>query len=170
MEAINLIFKMSHPKPNFNRMLQLIDEVFATRNDPDQIQVNQQQLKKLQAIHPSTLTEFANEEGPFIWILIIPTTKSIMNNFLEGRISEKQLLEKTTAGDNYDSIYLCSATTLPEFRGKGETKKLCIKAINAIHETNPITTLFVWPFTKEGEILAKKIAGDCKLQLKVKSK
>lgn len=151
-------------------MLQLIDEVFSTRNDPDQIQVNQQQLKKLKAIHPATLTEFADENGPVIWILIIPTTKNIMNDFLGGKISEKQLLKKTKEGDRYDSIYLCSATTLPEFRGKGETKKLCIKAIDSILKTHPINTLFVWPFTKEGQLLAQKIADECKLKLKVKSK
>lgn len=55
---------MTLPKPNFQRMLNLIDEVFATRNDPDQLQVTPQQLKKLEQIHPSTLSELANEDGP----------------------------------------------------------------------------------------------------------
>ncbi|MBA2612729.1 MAG: hypothetical protein H0U95_12195 [Bacteroidetes bacterium] len=156
---------MSHSRPNFNRMLTLIDEVFATRNDPEQIQVNQQQLKKLQKIHPATLSELANEEGPVIWVLIIPTTKKIMNDFLEHKISEKDILSKTKAGDSYDCIYLCSATTLAEFRGKGETKNICIKAIRSICETNSIKNLFVWPFTQEGELLAKKIAESCKFDL-----
>jgi len=95
-------------------MLAIIDEVFETRDDPEQIQVTQQQLKKLQAIHPATLSELADENGPVIWILIIPTTKIIMQEFLEDKISEKALLEKTQAGINYDCIYLCSATKLPE--------------------------------------------------------
>lgn len=43
---------MSLPKPNFNHMLQLIDEVFATRNDPDQIHVNQDQLKNYKPYIP----------------------------------------------------------------------------------------------------------------------
>jgi hypothetical protein len=156
---------MPNPKPNFNRMLQLIDEVFSTRNDPDQIQVNQKQLKKLQEIHPATLSELANENGPVIWVLMIPTTKTIMNDFLEGNISEKDLLKKTKAGDLFDCIYLCSATTLPEYRGKGETKKLCMNSIRAISKDHPVATLFVWPFTKEGKNLAEAIAKECKLQL-----
>lgn len=156
---------MSHPKPNFQRMLTLIDEVFATRKDPGQIQVNQQQLKKLQKIHPATLSELENENGPLIWILIIPTTKSIMDDFLQHKISEKELLAKTKAGDSYDCIYLCSVTTLPEYRGKGETKKLCIKAVRSVCNTHPIKTLFVWSFTNEGEILAEKVAKDCALEL-----
>jgi hypothetical protein len=152
-------------KPNFQRMLQLIDEVFATRNDPGQIHVNQKQLKKLEAIHPATLTEFADENGPLIWILVIPTTKKIMQDFLHGTITEKQLLERTKVPAVYDCIYLCSATTLPELRGKGKTKELCIKAINDIRKDHPIESLFVWPFTKEGEKLAGSIAQECGLQL-----
>ncbi len=146
-------------------MLQLIDEVFATRNDPDQIQVTQQQLKKLERIHSATLTEKSDENGPLIWILMIPTTKSVMEDFLGGKISEKELLEKTKPGEVYSSIYLCSATTLPEYRGKGETKKLCISAINKISKDHPVTRLFVWPFTKEGEALAETIAKACGLDL-----
>ena len=162
---------MSHPKPNFQRMLTLIDEVFATRNDPGQIQVNQKQLKKLQNIHPATLSEQENEGGPIIWILIIPTTKDIMNDFLQHRISEKELLEKTKVGDSYDSIYLCSATTLPEYRGKGETKKLCLTAIRSVCNTHPIKTLFVWPFTNEGEQLATQVAKECGMELlKIKNR
>jgi hypothetical protein len=150
---------------NYNRMLQLIDEVFATRNDPDQIQVNQKQMQKLQQIHPDTLTEKADKNGPVIWLLMIPTTNSIMIDFLSGIISEKQLLEKTKAGDRYDCIYLCSATTLPEYRGKGETRKLCLQAINNIRKEHPVTTLFVWPFTPQGEKLAESIAKEANLEL-----
>ena len=75
------------------------------------------------------------------------------------------MLEKTRVGDLYDCIYLCSVTTLPEYREKGETKQLCIKAIDAISKDHPLKTLFVWPFTKGGEALAESVAKECKLQL-----
>jgi hypothetical protein len=149
-------------------MLTLIDEVFATRNDPDQIQVSENQMKKLQEIHPATLSELANDEGPLIWVLLIPTTKKVMEDFLIGAISEKQVLDQTEPGQNFDCIYLCSATTLPEMRGKGATKKLCLQAIADICRDHPITTLFVWPFTKDGEKLAKSVATMAKLELRIK--
>ena len=158
---------MPKPLPNFSRMLSLIDEVFDTRKDPNQLQVNQQVMKKLEKIHPATLSEFANENGPAIWVLVIPTTTSIMNDFLSGKISEKDILTKTKPGEKYTCIYLCSATTLPEYRGKGESKKLCLQAINAICKDHPIETLFVWPFTKEGEKLAASLAKECKLPLRI---
>ncbi len=156
---------MPYNKPNFKLMMQLIDETFATRKDPGQIQVSEAQMKKLQAIHPATLSEFADKDGPLIWILLIPTTKEIMNDFLSGKITETQLLEHTKPKERYDCIYLCSATTLPEMRNKGETKKLCIHAIEQIMKDHSINTLFVWPFTKEGEILAEAIVKKCELEL-----
>lgn len=156
---------MPKPLPNFTRILGLIDEVFETRNDSNQLQVNQKVIKKLQQLHPSTLSELANEQGPISWVLIIPTTKSVMMEFLEGKISENDLLDKTTVGDSFESIYLCSATTLTEFRGKGATKELCIKAIKEVCKVFPIKALYVWPFTKEGEFLADRIADECGLPL-----
>ena len=158
---------MSKPLPNFNRMLTLIDEVFDTRKDPNQLQVNQQVIKKLEKIHPATLSEFADKDGPAIWVLVIPTTKKVMDDFLLGKISEKDILSETKSEQKYTCIYLCSVTTLPEYRGKGESKKLCIEAIKAICKDYPIDTLFVWPFTKEGEILAESLAKACKLPLKL---
>ncbi len=159
---------MYHLKPNFKLMMELIDQTFATRNDPGQIQVTQAQMKKLHAIHPATLSEFANEDGPLIWVLLIPTTHVVMNEFREGKISETELLKKTKPNQPYDCIYLCSATTLREARGKGETKKLCLKAISEICKDHSIKTLFVWPFTKEGEKLASVIARECNMDLKIK--
>ena len=150
---------------NYYRMIQLIDTVFSTSKDLNQIKVNQKVMKKLELISPATLSELADENGPTIWILIIPTTKKVMDDFLNKTISEKEILSKTKPGQKYECIYLCSATTLPEYRGKGETKKLCLKGIKTISKDYPIQTLYVWPFTKAGEKLAENIANECNLKL-----
>jgi hypothetical protein len=143
--------------PNFAKMFAVIEETFAMRNDPDQLQVTEKDQKKLQAIHPATLNELADKNGPLIWVLLIPTTKKVMDDFLSGRITERQVLENTEPGQAYDAIYLCSVTTLPEVRGKGESKKLCLKAIEAIRNDHPIQYLFTWPFTEEGRLLARSL-------------
>src|SRR4051794_35690746 len=109
-------------KPNLQRMIELITSFFDTRNDPDQISVSKEEREKLEQIHPDTFSELANEDGPQVWVLLIPTTETIMKRFIDGRISERQLLEETKPGDRYDAIYLCSAFVLPEFRRQGLTK------------------------------------------------
>ncbi|MBC7863367.1 MAG: hypothetical protein IAF38_10355 [Bacteroidia bacterium] len=147
-------------KPNFKRMLDLVDEVFETRSDPDQLQVNQDVLKRLEEIHPATLSELDEGEGPCVWILLIPTTAKVMEDFLSGKISEQEILTNTFPAQSFEAIYLCSATTLPEYRGKGISKKLCVDAIKNIQTDHPVKTLYYWPFTTEGKKLAESVAKE----------
>jgi len=152
-------------KSNFERMIQLADKSFDARHDPDQLDVNENAIKKLHLLHPATLSEFNEGTGPLVWILIIPTTEDLMKQFLKNKINEKKLLDLTPLNVSYDCIYLCSAMVLPEYRGKGIAKRLTIEAIEAIQKTHNIKTLFVWPFSKEGERLAESIAKTTGLKL-----
>jgi hypothetical protein len=88
-----------------------------------------------------------------------------MNKFITKKITEKQLLELTPHNANYDALYLCSALTLPEYRNKGITKKIILEAIQNICKIHSIKNLFVWPFTKEGDLLANAIASSLSLSL-----
>jgi hypothetical protein len=57
---------------------------------------------------------------------------------------------------------------LEEYRRKGIAQQLTKDAIQEITKLHPITSLFVWPFTKEGSLLAEKISTSIGLQLKMK--
>jgi len=143
---------------NYRRMIELVTEFFDAKNDPDQLDVTEDVILHLKNLHPATLSEVAEGDGPIVWILLIPTVRNIMERFIAGMISEKQLLYETPVGVNYDSVYLCSASVLPEYRHKGLAKKATIDAINDIRKDNSITTLFYWPFGEEGRGLARSIA------------
>lgn len=143
---------------NFERMIQLADETFAVQNDPQQLNVDQQVIKQLQQLHPATVSEYDDGNGPVIWVLLIPTTNDLMNQFISKKISETELLNQTPINAQYDAMYLCSALTLPEFRNKGLTKKVALNAINNIRTKHPIKNLFVWNFSNEGACLAKSIS------------
>lgn len=146
-------------------MLQLADSVFDTKNDNNQLDVNDDVLIKLQKIHPSTISEYNEGDGPIAWVLLIPTTEELMNKFLKKDISEKELFEQTPIDSKYDALYLCSALVLEEYRNKGITKRLTLSAIENIRKNNPIQSLFVWPFSNEGNIVAKNIARITQLPL-----
>ena len=143
---------------NFERMIQLADEVFAVKNDPDQLDVNQEVIERLQRLHPSTVSEYADANGPVAWVLLIPTTTELMNQFLENKISEKQLFDLTPVNINYEALYLCSAMVLEEYRRKGIVKRLIMAAIENIRKDHTIQALFVWPFTKEGDLAAESLS------------
>ena len=99
-------------KSNFERMLQLADEVFAVKNDPAQLDINQEVLERLMRIHPATVQEYNYGNGPVAWVLLIPTTLDIMQQFLDDTISEKELFEQTPLDTKYEALYLCSALVL----------------------------------------------------------
>jgi GNAT superfamily N-acetyltransferase len=143
---------------NFQKMLQLASDVFDTKNDPTQLDVNEKVMKRLQKLHHATLSEHTEGDGPLAWILVIPTSEDLMKRFLNKKINEQEILDLTRPGTSYDAIYLCSALVLEEYRGKGIAKRLTIAAIESIRKKHAIQTLFVWPFTEEGDKLAKHIA------------
>jgi hypothetical protein len=144
---------------NFERMMQLAAEVFEVHNDPQQLDVDENIITQLQALHPSAVMEYANEEGPIIWVLMIPTTRQLMNAFVNGQLGETELLNQTPVGIQYQALYLCSALTLPEFRNQGLTKKIALEAISEIRKIHPIEHLFVWNFSQEGSWLANSLAN-----------
>jgi predicted GNAT family acetyltransferase len=152
-------------KSNFERMIQLSDEVFSSRTDPDQLNVNENVMEHLQRIHPDTISVYDDGNGPVCWILCIPTTLDLMTQFIHKEISERELYELTPLNTKYEAIYLCSALLLEEFRGKGIAQGIALKAIENIKKEHTIKALFTWSFTKEGEKLADKISGLLNLPL-----
>ena len=145
-------------QPNLERMLALVDEVFATRNDTTQLQVNEEVIARLGRMHPSTLAERADTEGPYAWILLIPTTIDLMNRFLKCEITEQHLYELTPDHGPYEALYMCSALVLPEYRRKGLALQVTAQAIGSIMKDHPIKALFTWAFSKAGEKATEKIA------------
>lgn len=146
-------------------MIKLAEEVFATKNDPDQLDVNQEVIERLQRIHPATVSEYDDGNGPVAWVLVIPTTLDLMNRFLENKISEKELFDLTPLDTTYEALYLCSAMVLEEYRRKGITKQLALNAIENIRKDHPLKSLFVWAFSKEGDSASETIARLASLPL-----
>ena len=150
---------------NFERLIQLADEVFAVKNDPSQLDVNQEVLDRLKRLHPASISEYNDGNGPVAWVLLIPTTLDLMNRFLKSEISEKELFDQTPLDTTYEAVYLCSALVLEEYRRKGITKQLVLKAIENIRMDHPLKALFVWAFSPEGDLAAETIARLASLPL-----
>jgi hypothetical protein len=150
---------------NLKRMIKLADEFFEAKSDPTQISVNDETMEMLKRIHPSTMGEIVNKDGPIAWVLVIPTTHVLMKQFISKKINEEQLLHKTPLRSKYDAVYLCSALVLPEERGKGLATRLLIKSITVIKKKHPVKFLFYWGFSLAGNSLAGAIAKKLSLPL-----
>ena len=97
--------------------------------------------------------------------MIIPTQTEIMKRFINGNINESEIFSETENTKPFTTIYLCSIMVLEEYRNKGLAFKTSINTIQSIKESNPIESLFVWPFTAEGKLLAEKIATHLSLKI-----
>jgi hypothetical protein len=155
---------------NLKRLLTLVDEVFETRNDPTQIGFSEDDMIKMESLNEACLQEASNDEGPIAWVSVIPTSLVLMNQFTLGHITERQLFDATNSQTPPESVYLCSAIVLPEFRRTGVAIDLSVQAIQAMQRDNPIVAAFVWPFSDEGEALATKIAAKCSIPLHLRAR
>jgi GNAT superfamily N-acetyltransferase len=150
---------------NFERLVQLADEVFAVKSDPSQLDVNAEVLDRLHQIHPATVSAFDPGNGPVAWVLLIPTTIGLMNRFLDNQVSEKELFELTPLNTAYEAVYLCSALVLEEYRREGIAKQLASTAIECMRASHPLKAAFVWAFSPEGDRAAETIARLAELPL-----
>jgi predicted GNAT family acetyltransferase len=159
----------THGKSNLERLIELADKVFAVKSDPNQLDVNRNVRDRLLRMHPLTVSEYNEGSGPCALVVLIPTTVELMNRFCSGEITEKELFELTpelTPLDvPYEAIYLCSALVLDEYRRKGITKNLALKAIEEMRKEYPLKAAFVWPFSAEGDRAAEMIAETAGLPL-----
>jgi len=150
---------------NLQRMIHLAEEFFAVKSDPSQISVDEEVMALLERIHPATVSEERDENGPVAWVLVIPTTRDVMDRFITRTISERDLLDQTLVGGNYAAVYLCSALVLPEYRRRGLAKRMAVDAVRSIQRDHQITDLFFWAFSEEGKTLASSIAREVLLPL-----
>lgn len=157
-------------QPNLKRLLELVDDVFETRNDPTQIAFSEAEMEKMESLHSGCLQESANTDGPISWVSVIPTSLELMNLFVQGALTERQLFEATEETTPKQAVYLCSAIVLPEFRRSGIAFDLSVNSIRSIQGDQKIEAAFVWPFTDEGEALAQKVASSCGLSLFVRAR
>ncbi|MDE3056886.1 MAG: GNAT family N-acetyltransferase [Bacteroidota bacterium] len=150
---------------NLERMIRLANEFFSAKSDPNQVSVTQEVMEQLRRIHPATMREQDDGDGPVAWVLVIPTTEKLMKRFIAKEINEDELLKMTPLNGTYEAIYLCSALVLPEFRGRGIAKRLLCEAVKAIRQDHPIRYLFYWAFSSEGEKLAEAVSRETAVSL-----
>ena len=140
-------------------MMKIAELFFGTETDPDQMPINQESADKLLSIHKNTIVYKIDENGnPIAWVVVVPTSINVMNQFLKKEITEKELLDKAVEEKKFDTLYLCAAFVLPEYRRKGYAKELFEEAINGMPNGNN-ATLYCWLYSEDGKKLVAALSG-----------
>jgi hypothetical protein len=107
-------------------------------------------------------------------LLIIPSNKALMEKFVFGEITEKEMFEdikKLKFYEEIDAIYLCSSFIKPEFRGKGLAVQGRAKSIRKIMgKTGRMDIgLYFWGYSEEGRRSCYRTAESLGLEIKERS-
>lgn len=148
--------------------MKIAEEIFGTENDPDQIPITNESIAKLDKLCSGWLSsELDGNNEPISWAIVMPTQKQLAQDFLNNKITERELLDLTMSATIYDAVYFVSVITVPEHRGKG----LGIKVIKQALQNMPLTNdalYFVWPTSDEGMNLVKKIEAELGREIRLK--
>ncbi len=155
---------------NFERLLQLAEDSFAVHDDPSQLVVTEEVMARLRRIHPATMAERTDVNGPVAWVLVLPTTLALMEQFVTGTITENELYERTPDQGPYQAVYLCSALVLEEYRGQGIATELTVEALERIRKDHPVQVLFNWPFSTEGAYVGEIVAQRVGLPIRIRQR
>jgi hypothetical protein len=146
-------------------MMELAEDVFDARNDPEQLDVNEEVIKRFQLIHPASVSEYNEGDGPIAWVLLLPTTLVLMNQFLERRSTKKNCFTR------HPCTFLTKRfTCVPPWCSMNIAGRALLNAwlwmlLTGSGKDHTITCLFYWSFTEEGDFAAKSLAKACELPL-----
>ncbi len=150
------------------KMNELAERFFGTNEDPDQIPIGNGSLEKLQKLSPAALTYKLEDSNPISWVVIVPTSSDLADKFLNGKITEKLLLDLSEPRKSCDALYLCAVFTVPEHRNKGYALEMLKRGIENIPHAEKVR-LFAWPYSPEGNFLIKKLEKELNLPIELKS-
>lgn len=139
------------------KMNRIAEDIFGTDKDPGQIPITKEYGEILERLTPHWIKYRLDDYGePIAWSIVVPTQLGLMNKFLRGDITEKELVDFTKHQDEYEALYLCAAVTVPKYRRMGYATETMTEAINSIPHTKD-TVLFSWVYSDEGRKLVEKL-------------
>ena len=135
-------------------MRAIAEKYFDTKDDPEQIPINKASADKLMRLDPHSVTYRLVDGHPVSWVIVLPTTRALAQDFVAGKINEHELFDLTEPQKIYDALYFCSAFTIPQYRRQGLAEELNLEAYKNIPHTKDCYCC-CWPFSPEGKRLAQ---------------
>lgn len=149
------------------KIREMSERYFGTANDPNQMQVSEWTVGRLNGLHPLTLHARIGNGEPISWTVAIPTSKEAAERFLRGEISERELADTASPSDRYEALYLCMAFTVPEYRGRGYATELFLEALAGM-PLEEDSLIYAWIWSEEGERLVKRLEAETGKKIRVR--
>jgi GNAT superfamily N-acetyltransferase len=148
----------------------LSEEYFHTKTDSAQMASSFENYNWIHKKFPYALGIIEDNKKVVGYTILLPCREKQMDEFLLGKINEKQLVDKirkSPAPKSFEAIYFCEAYLKPSYRRKGIAFSAMIDSAKKLikqSKTKP-HTLFYWAYSKHSHKIAEHIAAKCKMIL-----
>jgi hypothetical protein len=159
-----------HPtQSNIKKMCVIAEEIFGAEEDNTQTKPTVENTLSLIAIEKNNLVCIKDGEEIVAWTVVLPTSKENMDNFLAGKITEKELSIESKKNPLFEALYLMAAITLPTYQRKGLAFDLIKYQIEYFKDKYNIQNFYSLPFSENGMSLMEKISTDLSMVIKIPS-
>ena len=143
---------------------------FGTSTDKNQWHPTEEDSVFVMNNLPECMNIIRDDDNFIGFTLIIPSTRELMDNFINKEINENDLWlaakNRKVTLDNFSAIYLCSAIIDKNYRRRGLSSNGFVKSIRKlIGKKNVKPILFYWAYSNEGKLVADKVAKILNLKL-----
>lgn len=145
--------------------MRVAEEYFQTANDSTQSQATVENCQKTIAIDPYAFIVERVDGKLAAYSVVLPTSQALKEDFLSGRITERELSEAAKRQPIFESLYLSVAFVFLEYRKKGIGLRLVKEQIGYFKDKYGINDYYAWAWSEEGKILISAINRDLKISI-----
>lgn len=145
------------------------ERCFHSADVPSESEVTIENCQKIIAIdrHAYIIERVEGKFAPYSSVL--PTSMAVKDDFLSGKITERELLAAATSQPAFETLYLLVSFVLPEYQRKGIALRLMKKQIEYFKKKYGINDYYAWAWSSEGKILISAIGRDLKIHIALPS-
>jgi len=149
---------------DINKMDRIAVRLFGEA-DTNMAEPNIENARKLISLEKNNSICFKDGDDPIAWSAVLPTSKKDMVDFLDRKLSERDLFEKSIASPSFEALYLFVVVVMPDYRKQGLGISLIKHQIKYFQDKYNIKDFYAWAFSPEGEKLILSLQKDLSMDI-----
>jgi predicted GNAT family acetyltransferase len=145
--------------------MEAAEQYFHTADDQTQSEATVESCQKTIAVEPHAFVIERLDGKLAAYSVALPTSQALKEDFLSGRITERELSAKAKTYPVFESLYLAVTFVLPAYRKRGIDSRLCKEQIEYFKSKYSINNYYAWAWSDEGKALISTIERDLKISI-----
>jgi GNAT superfamily N-acetyltransferase len=149
-------------KYHIEQAVRIAEDAFKTQSDQSQMEIGDSTIRWTLAHIPKFWSLILIADECVGGAALLPSTKTMMNSFLAGEITESTVMEFAQANiehiHKFDCLYVAGITVRPGLQGRDLGTRALTHAIESAQAVQPnCKTLFTWIYSDSGARLIARL-------------